>query len=101
MSTEADPDEVDAMWAALIGERGEVDAMAWWTHLSTRRAVLVDVAARIGDELAALAERWHRVDGDSFAVIGDRIGLSRGRAQQLVERGRPVVHSPAEERSDE
>ena len=87
MSTEADSDEVDAVWAALIGERGEVAAMAWWTHLSTRRAVLAAVSARIGDELAALAERWHR-EGDSFATIGSRIGLSRGRAQQLVEEGR-------------
>jgi len=90
VTAEADPDEVDAAWAALIGKPGEVDAMAWWTHLVTRRALLTAVSARIGDELAALAERWHR-DGDSFATIGTRTGLSRARAQQLVERGRLVL----------
>jgi len=90
MSTEADPDEVDAMWAALIGERGEVDAMAWWTHLSTRLPQLAAVMVRISDERAAVAERWHR-DGDSFAAIGARIGLTRGRAQQLVEQGRRQI----------
>ena len=101
LATEVDAAEVDAVWAALVGERGEVDDMAWWTYLSTRPAVLATVSVRIHDERAAVAEHWHRVDGDSFATIGTRVGLSRGRAQQLVERGRPVVHSPAEERSDE
>ncbi len=92
MSTEVDTTEVDAVWAALIGERDEVDAMAWWTHLSTRRALFAALAARCSDELAALAEHWHRVDGDSFAAIGARVGLSRGRAQQLVEQGVRTRH---------
>jgi hypothetical protein len=90
VTTEVEATEVDAVWVALIGERGEVDAMAWWTHLSTRRALLIAVSVRIGDELAALTERWHR-DGDSFATIGARVGLSRGRAQQLVEQGRRQI----------
>ena len=81
--------EVDAVWAALIGER-EPDDMMWWTHLSTLPAVLARVTERVHDERAAIAERWHR-NGDSFATIGTRVGLSRARAQQLVERGR-LVH---------
>ena len=40
MSTEVDPAEVDAVWAALIGERSKGDVMEWWTYLSTRPAVL-------------------------------------------------------------
>lgn len=87
-TTEADPDEVDAVWAALIGERGKGDVREWWTYLSTRPAVLAAVSVRIHDERAAVAEHWHRVDGDSYATIGARIGLTRARAQQLVERGR-------------
>ena len=90
MSTEVDPGEVDAVWRALIGERGGVDAMAWWTHLSTRLPQLAAVMVRISDERAAIAERWHR-NGDSYATIGARTGLSRARAQQLVERGRLVL----------
>jgi len=90
-TTEANPDEVAAVWAALIGEGGEVDDMAWWTYLSTRPAVLAAVSVRIHDERAAVAEHWYRVDGDSFATIGSRVGLSRARAQQLIERGRRQI----------
>ncbi len=85
--TEVEPTEVDAVWAALIGER-DADDMKWWDHLATRLLQLTAVSVRIADEMATLAERWHRVDGDSFATIGSRVGLSRARAQQLVERGR-------------
>jgi len=81
--------EIDAAWAALIGER-DADDMKWWTHLSTRPALLARVTERVHDERAAVAERWHR-NGDSFATIGARTGLSRARAQQLVERGRLVL----------
>jgi hypothetical protein len=82
--------EIDAAWDALIGER-DADDMKWWTHLSTRPAVLARVTERVHDERAVIVERWHRVDGDSFATIGARTGLSRARAQQLVERGRLVL----------
>lgn len=88
---EAEAQEVDAVWQALIGERDVDDDMEWWTHLSSRLALLAEVHRRIGDERARIAERWHRVDGDSFAVIGGRVGLTRGRAQQLVERGRGLT----------
>ena len=90
LTTEVDATEVDAVWAALIGERGKGDVMEWWTYLSTRPAVLTAVSVRVHDERAAVAARWHR-DGASFATIGTRIGLSRARAQQLVERGRLVL----------
>ena len=89
MSADTEPTELDAVWAALIGDR-EADDMEWWTHLSTLPAVLARVTERVHDERAAIAERWHR-NGDSFATIGARTGLSRARAQQLVERGRLVL----------
>lgn len=82
-----DPAEVDAVWAALIGDRDGDDDMAWWVHLSSRAALLAEVARRVADERARLAAAWH-ASGDSFAVIGARVGLTRARAQQLVERGR-------------
>jgi hypothetical protein len=85
---EAEPHEVDAVWEALIGEREVDDAIEWWTHLSARLALLDEVERRVHDERARIVERWHRVDGDSFAIIGARIGLTRARVQQLVERGR-------------
>ena len=91
LTTEVDATEVDAVWAALIGERGKGDVMEWWTYLSTRPTVLAAVSVRIHDERAAVAEHWHRVDGDSFATIGTRVGLSRARAQQLVEQGRRQI----------
>lgn len=89
MTAEIEPTAVDAVWAALIGER-DADDMKRWTHLSTCPALLAAVTERVHDERAVLAERWHR-NGDSFATIGTRIGLSRARAQQLVERGRLVL----------
>ncbi len=94
MADDAEPREVDVVWQALIGERDVDDDMEWWTHLTARRALLGAVSARIGDELAAVAERWHRVDGDSFATIGARVGLTRARAQQLVQRGRDQARVP-------
>lgn len=83
-----EPHEVDAVWQALIGERDMDDAIEWWTHLSSRLALIDEVQRRAHDERARIAETWHRVDGDSFAAIAARVGLTRGRAQQLVERGR-------------
>lgn len=88
---EAEPHEVDAVWQALIGERNVDDDMEWWTHLSARLALLAEVERRVHDERARITETWHRVHGDSFAAIGGRVGLTRARAQQLVERGRRLA----------
>lgn len=90
---EAEPTEVDAVWQAVVGERDIDDDMEWWTHLSSRLALLAETERRVHDERARIAERWSRVDGDSFAAIGDRIGLTRARAQQLVERGRELARA--------
>lgn len=87
---EAEPTDVDAVVNALVGERDMDDDMQWWVHLSSRLALLAETERRIHDERARLAEKWSRVDGDSYAVICERVGLHRSRAQQLVERGREL-----------
>lgn len=87
---EVEAHEIDAVWAALIGDRDGDDDMPWWIHLSSRLALLIETGRRIHDERARIAERWHRVDQDSFATIAARVGLTRARAQQLVERGREI-----------
>lgn len=100
MSTEVDATEVDAVWVALLGERHPADSdddMEWWTYLSTRPEVLTAVMVRLHDERAAVAARWHQ-DGDSYTDIGARIGLTRARAQQLVDRHRRRVTLPVQER---
>lgn len=80
--------DIDAVWQALIGER-DVDDMPWWIHLSSRSALLSELLRRVSDERARIAARWH-AEGDSFAVIAARVGLTRARVQQLVERGRQL-----------
>lgn len=72
----------------LVGER-DIDDVQWWVHLSSRLALLTETERRIHDERARVAARWH-ADGDSFTVIAQRVGLTRARAQQLVERGRKM-----------
>lgn len=79
--------DVDAVWDVLVGEHDVDDDMPWWLHLSTRMALLESVSRRIADERGRIAAGWHR-NGDSYAVIAERVGMSRARAQQLVERGR-------------
>lgn len=88
--------EATAAWDMLIGDRAGADDMAWWNQLTARATVLDDVKHRISDERATIAARWH-AGGESFAVIGQRVGLTRARAQQLVERGRKLRSESREE----
>lgn len=85
---EAEPSEVDAVWEALVGDREpHEDDMPRWVHLESRAALLAAVATRIADERSRIARSWSEA-GDSYATIAARVGVSRGRAQQFVERGR-------------
>ena len=90
---EAEQHEIDAVWDAVVGERDVDDDMEWWTHLSSRLALLAETERRVHDERARIAEKWSRVDKDSYATIGERVGLTRARAQQLVERGRELLRA--------
>lgn len=91
MNPAGDPEaalvDADTVWTALLDERVVDDDMRWWAHLSSRAELVAKVAQRIADERARIAVSWH-ISGDSFATIGERVGLTRARAQQLVERGR-------------
>jgi DNA-directed RNA polymerase specialized sigma24 family protein len=84
-----DTDEVDTLWELLIGPRGTTDDHTWLTHLTRQGECLVHLAQRIGDERARIIEHWHQ-DGESYATIATRLGVTRGRVQQLVERGRAL-----------
>jgi hypothetical protein len=88
---EAEPSDADTVWEALVGKRGDDDEdMQWWVYLSSRLALLAEVQRRIHAERSRVAASWH-AQGDSFAVIGQRVGLTRARAQQLVEQGRQLA----------
>lgn len=90
----AEASEIDDVWNTLVGDRDVDDDMEWWTHLSSRGALLAAVQTRIADERARLAAAWSR-EGDSLAVIARRIGMSRARAQALVARGRGLLLAEA------
>jgi len=82
-----DPQELAAVLDGLIGDRAaDEHDLAWYAHLTSRQALLAAAAAAIaGMRAQLLAGLWR--DGASYAAIAERTGMSRGRAQQLVERG--------------
>lgn len=91
---EAEPHEVQAVWDALVGDReqGE-DPLARSAHLSSRQAMIAAVSSRIADEQASIAFEIYQCLADeegrtSYAKLAERLGVSRSRAQQLVERAR-------------
>lgn len=83
------------VWSLLTRKRPAA-SVAYWHYLTACRAVLAEVSRRITDEQALIAEHWSRVDGVSFAGIAERVGVSRTRAQQLVEQGRLLRHGQGE-----
>ncbi|EWM19798.1 hypothetical protein [Kutzneria sp. 744] len=91
--------EVLAVLATLVGDRDGEDPSWWFTHLSSRRALLLEVAGRVADMTAHTAAEIYQDMGDnrSYAKLGAALNLSRSRAQQLVERARASTDTrPAE-----
>jgi len=86
---------VGDIWNLFTSKR-PVDDVSYWHYLTSCRVVLAEVSRRTTDEQALSAERWSRVDGVSFAGIAARVGVSRTRAQQLVEQGRLLRHGQGE-----
>jgi len=76
----------------LFTRKRPADDVSYWHYLTACRVVLAEVSRRTTDEQALIAERWSRADGVSFAGIAARVGVSRTRAQQLVEQGRLLRH---------
>ncbi len=94
---EAEAHEIQAVWNALVGDRdrGE-DPLHRSVHLSSRQALISAVASRIADEQALVADEVYRdiaeqEGGTSYAKLASRMGLSRSRAQQLIERARRLT----------
>lgn len=93
---DAEKQEVQVVWEALVGDRdpGE-DLLARNTHLASRSALLRVVLSRIADEQALIAEEIYRqiaeTEGStSYAKVAARLGSSRPRAQQRIERARKL-----------
>ena len=78
---------VGDVWDLLTRKRPAA-SVSYWHYLTSCRAVLAEVSRRTTDEQALIAEYWNRVDGVSYAGIASLVGVSRTRAQQLVEQGR-------------
>lgn len=85
---EADPTDVDALCADTIAAaEEETDPVLRDIIYAKQRALFAAAAARMAEERARNAAAMN-ASGDSYAKIGDALGISRGRAQQLVEAGR-------------
>jgi hypothetical protein len=93
-----DEHEVLAVLSELVGDREGEDLSWWFTHLSSRHALLLVVASRVADLKAHLADEIYRNMGEnrSYAKLGDALNLSRSRAQQLVERAARVTVGPTD-----
>lgn len=87
---EAEDHEVQAVYDALIGDRDGEDLLPRYMHLSSRQSLLDAVIVRLADERAQLAAELYADlgEGRSFAAVADRLGISRARAQQMIERSR-------------
>jgi hypothetical protein len=88
---EADPDEVEALLNDALGDiTEEPDPVIRYTMLSKLLVLHDVVVGRIASERARAVAAMHTPGGMSYAQIGEAIGVSRSRAQQLVVRGRAL-----------
>lgn len=86
--TGVEPQELAAVLDGLIGDRAaDEHDLAWYAHLTSRQALLTAAAAEVAGMRARLVAGLH-AEGQSYAAIAATTGLTRGRVQQLVERGR-------------
>ena len=85
---EAEPADVDALCADTIAAaEEETDPVIRDIIYAKQRVLFAAAAARMAAERARNAAAMHAA-GDSYAQIGDALGVSRARAQKLVETGR-------------
>lgn len=86
---EADKDEVEALLDNVSGDAlAEHDPVIRYTMLSKDSVLLRAAVDRLGVERARTVAAMHAPGGMSYSQIGEALGLSKARAQQLVERGR-------------
>ncbi|HEX4214693.1 MAG TPA: hypothetical protein VIA06_15350 [Candidatus Dormibacteraeota bacterium] len=74
---------------ALLPIEGITDPLSRYKQAARAEAFLLRAADWLTDVRAASTLRLHE-GGASYAMIAEKIGLSRARAQQLVNRGREV-----------
>jgi len=87
-----EPAEVAAVIDAMVGHREpDDDAITWYRHLSSRQSLVAEVVDRIAALRAgAVAELYEQMDSTSIARVGDQLGLSKARADQLITRARAL-----------
>lgn len=84
---EPEPTDVAAEIEGVLGDI--TDPMERYHRATAAQAHHDAVSAALADERARIcAALWDGGQGQSYAQIGEVIGRSRSKAQQLVERGR-------------
>lgn len=85
--------EIQAIYDALVGDRGGEDVLPRYMHLSSRQSLFAAVVDRLACERAALATEVYQSlgEGRSYAKVAEALGVSRSRAQQMIERSRAQV----------
>lgn len=82
---EAEPQDVALLVEQILGDAGDPDER--YSRATAMQVFHRAVASALMDERADICAKWN-ANGESYADIADRISLSRGMAQKLVERGR-------------
>jgi DNA-directed RNA polymerase specialized sigma24 family protein len=87
--TGVEPQELAAILDGLIGDPADDEHdLAWYAHLTSRQALLTAAVDEVAGMRARALAGLH-AQGQSYGQIAAVTGLTRGRVQQLVERGRP------------
>lgn len=84
---EADPNEADAVLDSFLDEEDRRDPTLLYLRATRLEALFREVLRRVAAERAKAVARLH-TDMRSLARVAEHLGVSRPRAQQLVERGR-------------
>ena len=91
---EAEPGDVAAEVAGILGGWGD-DPLPRYHAATAAQVHHQAVVNALADERGRIAARWNVPDADgrklSYQEIADRLGISRAKAQQLVERGRGLL----------
>lgn len=87
---EADPSDVQALLAALLDDiQDEPDPAIRYVMLTKELVLHQALVSRLADERARAVAAMHKPGGMSYQQIANALQLgTRGRAQQLVKRGR-------------
>ncbi|GAA0853567.1 hypothetical protein ACFQVD_26330 [Streptosporangium amethystogenes subsp. fukuiense] len=88
---EADPADVEALLDTAISDAlEEPDPLIRYTLLTKDLVLYEALVGRIAQERYRTVAVMSSPGGMSYGQIGEALGMSRSRAQQLVERGRAL-----------